>query len=60
MRLPPAYTPYVVRVSLDAGTPASRNGVFKSNFPLDGGRFQRDYFAERKYVDILREEGATS
>ncbi|RDX54237.1 glycoside hydrolase family 13 protein [Lentinus brumalis] len=48
MRLPPAYTPYVVRVSLDAGTPASRNGVFKTNFPLDGGRFQRDRFAERK------------
>ncbi|KAI0352373.1 glycoside hydrolase family 13 protein [Trametes cingulata] len=48
MRLPPAYTPYVVRVTLDAGTPASRNGVFKTNFPLDGGRFARDHFAERK------------
>ncbi|KAI1796664.1 glycoside hydrolase family 13 protein [Ganoderma leucocontextum] len=48
MRLPPAYTPYVLRVSLDAGTPASRNGVFKTNFPLDGGRFERDRFAERK------------
>ncbi|KAI0820793.1 glycoside hydrolase family 13 protein [Trametes gibbosa] len=48
MRLPPAYTPYVVRVTLDAGTPASRNGIFKTNFPLDGGRFERDRFAERK------------
>ncbi|KAI6013923.1 glycoside hydrolase family 13 protein [Pisolithus microcarpus] len=25
-RLPPAYTPYILRVSLDAGTPASKNG----------------------------------
>lgn len=50
MRLPPAYIPYVLRVTLDAGTPASRNGVFKTNFPLDGGRFERDRFAERKCV----------
>lgn len=48
MRLPPAYVPYIVRVSLDAGTPASKNGVFKTNFPLDGGRFERDHFTERK------------
>ncbi|KAH9935947.1 glycoside hydrolase family 13 protein [Epithele typhae] len=48
MRLPPAYTPYVVRVSLDAGTPASKNGVFKTNFPLEGGTFDRDTFVERK------------
>ncbi|KAL6304577.1 glycoside hydrolase family 13 protein [Sparassis latifolia] len=48
VRLPPAYTPYVLRVSLDAGTPASKNGVFKTNFPLDGGQFARDRFAERK------------
>ena len=48
MRLPPAYVPYIVRVSLDAGTPASKNGVFKTNFPLDGGRFDRHQFAERK------------
>ncbi|KAI0305846.1 glycoside hydrolase family 13 protein [Multifurca ochricompacta] len=37
IRLPPADTPYILRVSLEAGTPASRNGVFKTNFPLDGG-----------------------
>ncbi|TCD67967.1 hypothetical protein EIP91_011768 [Steccherinum ochraceum] len=48
MRLPPAYRPYIVRVTLDAGTPASRNGVFKTNFPLDGGQFARDRFVERK------------
>ncbi|KIK99350.1 glycoside hydrolase family 13 protein [Paxillus rubicundulus Ve08.2h10] len=46
-RLPPAYTPYILRVSLDAGTPATKNGVFKTNFPLDGGAFERDKYAER-------------
>ncbi|KAG6836985.1 hypothetical protein H0H93_016689 [Arthromyces matolae] len=48
IRLPPAYVPYILRVSIDAGTPAARNGVFKTNFPLDGGVFGRDRFAERK------------
>ncbi|THH32030.1 hypothetical protein EUX98_g2165 [Antrodiella citrinella] len=48
IRLPPAYRPYVLRVTLDAGTPASRNGVFKTNFPLEGGYFSRDVFTERK------------
>ncbi|KAJ8515736.1 hypothetical protein ONZ45_g6896 [Pleurotus djamor] len=48
IRLPPAYTPYILRVSIDAGTPASKNGVFKTNFPLDGGKFSRDSFAERR------------
>ena len=48
IRLPPAYVPYVLRVSIEAGTPAARNGVFKTNFPLDGGSFGRDRFAERR------------
>ncbi|KAF8631846.1 hypothetical protein AX15_002119 [Amanita polypyramis BW_CC] len=48
IRLPPAYTPFILRVSLDAGTPASRNGIFKTNFPLDGGVFSRDKITERK------------
>ena len=48
IRLPPAYVPYILRVSIDAGMPASRNGVFKTNFPLDGGKFDRDRFAERQ------------
>lgn len=48
IRLPPAYTPYILRVSLEAGTPASRNGVFKTNFPLEGGRFDRNNFCEKK------------
>ncbi|KAG6831110.1 hypothetical protein H0H92_012787 [Tricholoma furcatifolium] len=48
IRLPPAYTPYILRVSIDAGTPAARNGIFKTNFPLNGGAFGRDRFSERK------------
>ncbi|KAI9459032.1 glycoside hydrolase family 13 protein [Russula earlei] len=48
IRLPPADIPYILRVSLQAGTPASRNGVFKTNFPLDGGAFDRNEFVERK------------
>ncbi|KAI9440605.1 glycoside hydrolase family 13 protein [Lactarius indigo] len=48
IRLPLADVPYILRVSLEAGTPASRNGVFKTNFPLDGGVFDRNRFAERK------------
>jgi glycogen debranching enzyme len=48
IRLPPAVVPYILRVSLEAGTPASRNGVFKTNFPLDGGAFDRNKVAERK------------
>ncbi|ELU43609.1 glycogen debranching enzyme [Rhizoctonia solani AG-1 IA] len=47
-RLPPAYKPYILRVTIDAGSPASRNGAFKTNFPLDGGTFSRDHFVERK------------
>ncbi|KAI0033651.1 glycoside hydrolase family 13 protein [Vararia minispora EC-137] len=48
IRLPPAVVPYILRVSIDAGTPASRNGVFKTNFPLDGGAFDRNHFCERE------------
>ncbi|GAW04654.1 glycoside hydrolase family 13 protein [Lentinula edodes] len=48
VRLPPAYVPYILRVSIDAETPASINGVFKTNSPLDGGRFNRARFTECK------------
>jgi len=47
IRLPPAYTPYILRVSIQAGTPAAKNGVFKTNFPLDGGAFGRDKFTQK-------------
>ncbi|KAG2011571.1 glycogen debranching enzyme [Coprinopsis cinerea AmutBmut pab1-1] len=48
IRLPPAYTPYILRVSIEAGTPAAKNGVFKTNFPLDGKTFGRSRFTEKK------------
>ena len=48
IRLPPAYVPYILRVAIEAGTPAARNGVFRTNFPLDGGAFARDRFAQRR------------
>ncbi|KAF9525972.1 glycoside hydrolase family 13 protein [Crepidotus variabilis] len=47
IRLPPAYTPYILRVSIQAGSPAAKNGVFRTNFPLDGGAFGRDKFTKR-------------
>ncbi|KAG1740687.1 hypothetical protein EDB19DRAFT_1708479 [Suillus lakei] len=43
IRLPPVYIPCILHVYLDAGTArASKNGVFKTNFPLDGGVFERN------------------
>ena len=49
VRLPPPYPhPYILRLSLEPGTPASRNGVLKSDFPIDGGEFKRGKWAERK------------
>ncbi|KZT43121.1 glycoside hydrolase family 13 protein [Sistotremastrum suecicum HHB10207 ss-3] len=47
IRLPPPLVPYILRVVLDAGTPASRKAIFKTNFPLDGGKFSRAHFVER-------------
>ncbi|KAF8511839.1 glycoside hydrolase family 13 protein [Hysterangium stoloniferum] len=46
--LPPPIKPYILRMTLDAGTPASKNGVLKTNFPLNGGIFIRDRFVEKK------------
>ncbi|KXN86634.1 Glycogen debranching enzyme [Leucoagaricus sp. SymC.cos] len=48
IRLPPAYIPYILRVSFAAGTPAANNGVFRTNFPLDGGAFGRGRYSERR------------
>ncbi|GAA6000015.1 bifunctional 4-alpha-glucanotransferase/amylo-alpha-1,6-glucosidase [Rhodotorula paludigena] len=46
LRLPPPQTPYVLRITIDAGTAASRNGVLHTNFPLEGGAFERSKFAK--------------
>ncbi|KAG1745302.1 hypothetical protein EDB19DRAFT_1693809 [Suillus lakei] len=40
---------HIFCVSLDAGTPASiKNGMFKTDFSLDGGVFERNKFVERE------------
>ncbi|BGP28347.1 bifunctional 4-alpha-glucanotransferase/amylo-alpha-1,6-glucosidase [Rhodotorula toruloides] len=46
LRLPPPSKPYVLRITIDAGTKASRNGVLHTNFPLDGGKFEREKYAK--------------
>ena len=48
IRLPPPTRPYVLRLSLRPGTPCTRNGVLKSDFPMDGGVFKRGDWKERK------------
>lgn len=50
LRLPPPTNPYVLRITIDAGTAASRNGVLQTNFPLDGGNFKRDRFSSVRCV----------
>ncbi|KAG8899597.1 hypothetical protein FRB99_006561, partial [Tulasnella sp. 403] len=52
-RLPPPYRPYILRVTLDAGTPPCNNGIFKTNFPLDGGKFDRAKFVERTLPSVF-------
>ncbi|KAL4066020.1 glycoside hydrolase family 13 protein [Scleroderma citrinum] len=55
VRLPPPYTPYVLRIYLEAGTPASKNGVFKTDLPLDDGVVDRNRFVERMLpVDLTK------
>lgn len=50
LRLPPPTDPYVLRITVDAGTAASRNGVLRTNFPLEGGAFERETFASVRCV----------
>jgi len=48
LRLPPPVTPYVLRITIDAGTSASRNGILHTNFPLDGKPFERERWSTVK------------
>ncbi|GAA6064028.1 hypothetical protein JCM10212_004260 [Sporobolomyces blumeae] len=48
LRLPPPVTPYVLRITIDAGTAASRNGILNTNFPLDGQPFERERWSRVK------------
>ena len=50
IRLLPPYILHVLRISLDAVAPASKNGILKSDFPLDGGVFERGNISERVCV----------
>ncbi|KAL7419064.1 bifunctional 4-alpha-glucanotransferase/amylo-alpha-1,6-glucosidase [Cryptotrichosporon argae] len=47
IRLPPPIKPYVLRFSIHPGTACARNGVLKSDFPVDGGAFERAVWKER-------------
>jgi glycogen debranching enzyme len=38
----------VLRLSLHPGTTCTKNGVLKSDFPMDGGVFERRHWKERK------------
>lgn len=42
--LPPPFKPYLLRISIDPGTAASKEGVLFTNFPLDGTAFARDSY----------------
>lgn len=53
IRLPPPFKPYVLRFTLQPGTDVTRNGVLKSDFPMDGGAFKRDDWKERKLPSNL-------
>ncbi|KIR80314.1 glycogen debranching enzyme [Cryptococcus gattii EJB2] len=53
LRLPPPFKPYVLRFTLQPGTDVTRNGVLKSDFPMDGGAFKRDDWKERKLPSDL-------
>ncbi|KAM0756163.1 glycoside hydrolase family 13 protein [Meredithblackwellia eburnea MCA 4105] len=44
IRLPPPTKPYILRISLEPGTDASKEGVLFTNFPLDGSFFEREKF----------------
>ncbi|GAA5995706.1 hypothetical protein JCM11641_007270, partial [Rhodosporidiobolus odoratus] len=47
LRLPPPVKPYVLRITIDPGTAASRQGVLRTNFPLNPtDEFERDKFGE--------------
>ncbi|ODO11295.1 glycogen debranching enzyme [Cryptococcus amylolentus CBS 6273] len=53
IRLPPPTRPYILRFSLEPGTDVTRNGVLRTDFPIDGGAFKRDDFKERELPSDL-------
>ena len=47
IRLPPPVTPYILRISINAGSLASKSGVLYTTFPLDGSPFDRTKFHKK-------------
>lgn len=43
----------MLRFSILPGSECTRNGVLKSDFPVDGGAFQRGVWSERKLPSDL-------
>lgn len=48
IRLPAPTKPYVLRFVIHAGSSCAQNGVLKSDFPIEGGVFERGVWKERK------------
>jgi len=48
IRLPAPSKPFVLRFSIHPGSRCAQNGVLKSDFPVDGGVFERGVWKERK------------
>ena len=53
IRLPPPVVPYVLRISIQAGSLASKSGVLYTNFPLDGSAFDREKYHKKMCVFTL-------
>lgn len=55
VRLPaPATEPYILRLTIDAGSAATKHGVLHTNFPLDDSDFERSKFHQRECVRRAR------
>ncbi|KDE06879.1 amylo-1,6-glucosidase [Microbotryum lychnidis-dioicae p1A1 Lamole] len=48
LRLPPPAAPYILRIYIEAGTSASRNGSLYTNFPIDGSQYERTKLHQTK------------
>ena len=58
VRLPaPAVEPYILRLTIDAGSAATKHGVLHTNFPLDDSDFERTRFHQRECVVRTDERG---
>ncbi|RHZ74047.1 hypothetical protein Glove_227g25 [Diversispora epigaea] len=49
IRLPPPLRPYILRFNIPSGSLASHGGVLNTNYPLDGGEFDRRKFYAKRF-----------